>query len=616
MTLLLLLICLLIHTINNYAYFVQFKSIPSNIKHKHSHYFNHNNKLSKLKLYGHEKSSSDSLSSSSFNSTKSKNKIFNLLKLNDLVKQNWLDTNKNEIFINIKNIILLLIFYLFHVSILSIYSISLKVPCVNDINISLDTILSTCIIGYIINYNNKMKEMNKITIFERNKMLVPWRRLPTSTNDNSNTSVNNNDNNNHNNSESTEINNKYKYDQTKSISSNSNISSSSINIIDIDSDDAVGMGGATILMVLAFFVLSGEICGFIRFLVGSSMSHYNIPMSKEMHVNLVFLISHILWVVPSLLLMNRLPNFFVFNKKMNNCNDNDNNDINDNNNNEYIYKASSKGGSDWYTLPWCCGYSHSNAPGGWLLWICGTYALSVSVYRIADLLTNLFLSSKIYQYYLKALPTTITTTSATAITTSLLSTPTSTASASTFMVPVVSQSSMSVITFIVAAIAPCVTAPLWEEIFYRGLLLRWLVAALPVTPLSSTSPFTTTTTTTTTTTASAAAATLACVSIESPLLSLWNTSKKHTKRLIDYIASVTSLITNRYTLDIAILINSFIFAVHHSRPDVFLPLFALGLLWSKVYLLTGSLFVSTVVHSLWNGRAFVIQCLGSGQVPL
>ena len=36
-----------------------------------------------------------------------------------------------------------------------------------------------------------------------------------------------------------------------------------------------------------------------------------------------------------------------------------------------------------------------------------------------------------------------------------------------------------------------------------------------------------------------------------------------------------------------------------------LPLFALGLTWSTLYVLSGNLFVTILVHTLWNARVFL-----------
>jgi hypothetical protein len=88
---------------------------------------------------------------------------------------------------------------------------------------------------------------------------------------------------------------------------------------------------------------------------------------------------------------------------------------------------------------------------------------------------------------------------------------------------------------LVGALAPCLSAPVFEELLFRGLIYPWLASLLPM-PLAT------------------------------PLSAL-------------------------------------LFAASHARADTFLPLFALGLTWTALYLLSGNLFVSMVVHALWNGHA-------------
>ena len=57
-------------------------------------------------------------------------------------------------------------------------------------------------------------------------------------------------------------------------------------------------------------------------------------------------------------------------------------------------------------------------------------------------------------------------------------------------------------------------------------------------------------------------------------------------------------------------LSALIFAGHHARSDVFIPLFSLGLLWASLYVLSGNLFVTVMVHFLWNSRVFLGSFLG------
>lgn len=57
-------------------------------------------------------------------------------------------------------------------------------------------------------------------------------------------------------------------------------------------------------------------------------------------------------------------------------------------------------------------------------------------------------------------------------------------------------------------------------------------------------------------------------------------------------------------------LSAVIFALHHARREVFIPLFTLGLGWACLYLLSGNLFVTVMVHFMWNSRVFLGTVLG------
>ena len=99
-----------------------------------------------------------------------------------------------------------------------------------------------------------------------------------------------------------------------------------------------------------------------------------------------------------------------------------------------------------------------------------------------------------------------------------------------------------IIALIIGSIAPCVSAPVWEEIFYRGLIFPFLCSLFP--------------------------------------------------------------------LNLATPLSAFIFAAHHARRDLFLPLFTLGLGWASLYVQSKNLFVTVLVHCLWNSRVFLGSFLG------
>ena len=55
----------------------------------------------------------------------------------------------------------------------------------------------------------------------------------------------------------------------------------------------------------------------------------------------------------------------------------------------------------------------------------------------------------------------------------------------------------------------------------------------------------------------------------------------------------------------SLLLSSLIFSTHHLSLTSLLPLWALGVVWGKVYKETGNLWVTTAIHALWNARVFI-----------
>jgi hypothetical protein len=58
------------------------------------------------------------------------------------------------------------------------------------------------------------------------------------------------------------------------------------------------------------------------------------------------------------------------------------------------------------------------------------------------------------------------------------------------------------------------------------------------------------------------------------------------------------------------VVSSAVFGVAHAQLDVFLPLFALGLMLAWVYKRTGSLWTSIALHALFNGLSVLVWALG------
>lgn len=104
------------------------------------------------------------------------------------------------------------------------------------------------------------------------------------------------------------------------------------------------------------------------------------------------------------------------------------------------------GTSNWFTF---------STSRGWLAWTVGGYAISQSLFRAVDFLN------------LKLLPSTCFDKSNIV---------------GTILSPTAGENSL--LALMLGSIAPCLTAPLWEEVFYRGYLYPYLSTLLPM-PLAT-----------------------------------------------------------------------------------------------------------------------------------
>jgi len=167
-----------------------------------------------------------------------------------------------------------------------------------------------------------------------------------------------------------------------------------------------------------------------------------------------------------------------------------------------FWKPHRLGGSDWMTLR----IRQSN----WVWWVIGGYSVSVLLFRVSDWFNLMIPEHWVNEQHI--------------------------------VNQMIRPEGHDLWALAVGALAPCVTAPWWEEIFYRGLIFPWLSSILPM-PLAT------------------------------PLSAL-------------------------------------VFAAHHGRLDAMIPLTVLGLTWALLYLLSGNLFVTILVHAMWNSRVFIGSLIG------
>jgi membrane protease YdiL (CAAX protease family) len=169
-----------------------------------------------------------------------------------------------------------------------------------------------------------------------------------------------------------------------------------------------------------------------------------------------------------------------------------------------FWKPRLKGTSDWMTL---------QIKSNWVWWVIGGYSVSVLLFRLADWFNGNIVPMSWFE-----------------------------SESGNIVNQMIAPEGNDLVALLIGSIAPCISAPLWEEVFYRGLIYPWLCSVFP---MAFATPF-----------------------------------------------------------------SAVIFAAHHARKDVFIPLFTLGLSWACLYVLSGNLFVPVVVHAMWNSRVFLGSFLG------
>eukprot|EP00904_Undaria_pinnatifida_P000388 jgi/Undpi1/1034/HiC_scaffold_10.g04498.m1 len=146
----------------------------------------------------------------------------------------------------------------------------------------------------------------------------------------------------------------------------------------------------------------------------------------------------------------------------------------------------------------------------WLWWVLGGYYVSAALFNMADLAN---------QFVCPLLPET-----------------------ESVVVKIINPENNDVAAMAIGSIAPCFSAPWWEEVLYRGFLLPALTLYIP--------------------------------------------------------------------LKAALPTGSVIFAAHHMNLQAMFPLSVLGLIWSLLYLFSGNMMVTVLIHAMWNSRVFLGSFLG------
>jgi membrane protease YdiL (CAAX protease family) len=120
----------------------------------------------------------------------------------------------------------------------------------------------------------------------------------------------------------------------------------------------------------------------------------------------------------------------------------------------------------------------------------------------------------------------------------------------------------------VGFIAPCITAPWFEEVLYRGFLLPALTTWIPV------------------------------------LLPDTSFDASQSERTDN-----NGSLKLQWTYYWSIFWSGVLFSMHHVSLTSFIPLCVLGWTWAVIYAKSQNLWTTVVIHAMWNSRIFLASWL-------
>lgn len=252
----------------------------------------------------------------------------------------------------------------------------------------------------------------------------------------------------------------------------------------------------TVLIVAHY--LSGYVGLLIEYVL-YGLAAAGLPLTIAMHRSLQVLLSHLVWVFfGTKVLGTRLKPFFsLASAPAYSVADTDSAD-------ETVEELKNK---RWISMKW---------RSSWVWWVVGGYYISSFVFSLTDLLNQFILPESAFE---------------------------ATDSVVTLMINPENNDRLAMA---VASIAPCMTAPWWEEILYRGFMLPAIAMCMP-------------------------------------------------RRLQGWLA---------------IPLSGLLFGLHHQALHSLLPLTALGAVWALLYRLSSNMVVTIIIHSMWNSRVFLGSALG------
>ncbi len=226
-------------------------------------------------------------------------------------------------------------------------------------------------------------------------------------------------------------------------------------------------GFSVVISIFGLYYWSGTL--YPAFHTLSNLLALVLPLTVPIQRNLEVLLLHMAWVAPSVALLKKVDHFFP--RKTQDLSEGGEADsITKTKNNTNLW-GTRRGKSAWWA---------STGNTNWAWWVVGGYAASVLIFRVADAINGL------------VLPVTWAAEHESNIVSRMVSYPGASeslvgagvgagAGAASYSAPGLGLGKFSdTAALLIGAVAPCLSAPWWEEMFYRGFVYPWLASFLPM----------------------------------------------------------------------------------------------------------------------------------------
>ena len=198
-----------------------------------------------------------------------------------------------------------------------------------------------------------------------------------------------------------------------------------------------------------------------------------LPITVPIQQNLVVVMLHCAWVAPSVALLKKVDNFFPM-KLEKKGSEEDNSVVGDTggDGNERIL-ASYGGTNIWGTRSGKSAWWSSTRRANWAWWVVGGYAITLLLSHVTDIANTLILPERWLGGHERNVVSRMNAFGSEG-----------NGGAEPFSSPFSPGLGLGPLADVVAlgigSVAPCISAPWWEELFYRGFVYPWLASFLPM----------------------------------------------------------------------------------------------------------------------------------------